>query len=154
MGFFSLWLFLSKIHPESSTRASKTPFCLQWYKTEAPWFPVHFLKAADLSPLFVWTNFLLLLYSEHSRWSTVTSVRQQRLCSRPTRQQINRPVRSCWNCSGTLQNCRATNVGHLPRSLVFFCCCCFFPPFYWGHLLLLHIDIDFIARQQWRGRWG
>lgn len=48
-----------------------------------------------------------------------TTVRQRRLCSRPTRQQINRPGRSCWNCSGTLHNCRAANVGHLPHCLFF-----------------------------------
>lgn len=85
------------------------------------------LKAAHLSPLFAWETFLLLPCSWRSRWSAATPVRQQRLCSRPTRQQINRPVRSCWNRSGTLQNCRGTNVGHLPRCLFFF--------FLWGTLV-------------------
>lgn len=148
IGFFSLWLFLSKIHPESSAWASKTPFCLRWYKT---WLPVHFWK-----PL---TFFLCLSGNTFSSFSIPnaasdhpTTVRRQRPCSRPTRQQTNQPVRN--SCLRTLQNCRATNVGHLPRCL-FFCCLFFFPLFIGNTcccctLILLPVS----GGEWWWGRLG
>lgn len=100
-------LSVSAVRQDSGTAASQLTFKGRWPFTSV------YLETLSLGSPFL--------------TQPVIASQQQRLCSRPTRQQINRPARSCWNCSGDFAQLQSNKCRSSPTLFV-----CFLNSCLWG----------------------